>query len=326
MPIDTNDFKCFFCNQRSGVQLRHQNALSDNYRVECSHCEQYEITEEGADHIRSLPLLDRTKVGAYNYHYRINPAYKGTILTYLRAGLPGSASNTRVLSEIIRVWWPHNIREKLDLLLLNLGYFTEEKPSKIAGFCTEDFPKLFGSDWQEGYFYLQRLEEAGFITILNPLDGAPRNVQLTLKGFDKLDELKSGRKNSDSNQVFIAMSFDSTLDSVFESGIAPAVEGCGYEVLRIDRVEHNQKICEKIEAAIRSSRFIVADFTLNRAGVYYEAGLARGLGLQVVWTVRNEQKDIESLHFDTRQYNHLRWDNPQDLQDKLRIRIKALGL
>lgn len=326
MHINTDDFKCFFCNQRSGVQLRHQDPLRDNVHVECTHCGQYIITEEGADYISTLPQSDRVKVGAYNFHHNVNPANKNHILTYFRDTPPQKASDASVISEVISVWWPRSIREKLDLLMLNLGYFTAEKPSKIASFHSEDFPKLFGSDWEEGYFYLQRLEEAGFIKILNPLEGSPRKVQITLNGFDKLDELKSGQKNKDSNQVFVAMSFDSSLDPVYEGGITPAIETCGYKALRIDRVEHNEKICEKIEAAIRSSRFIIADFTLNRAGVYFEAGLARGLGLPVVWTVKDNKDDIDNLHFDTRQYNHLRWIDEQDLKERLKNRIKALGL
>ncbi len=326
MLINKDDFKCFFCDQRSGVQLRHQDALRDIIHVECTHCSQYKITEEGAEFISRLPLSEKSRVGAYNFHHYINPESRRVLLTYFENKPQNETPDARVLREIITVWWPRSIRTKLNLLLLNIGYSTDQKPSQIVDYFTEDFPKLFGSDWSEGYFYLQRLEEAGWIKIINPQDGTPRKVQLTLKGFDKLAELESGQRNKDSKQVFVAMSFDSTLDQIFEGGIAPAIESCGYKPLRIDRVEHNEKICDKIEAAIRSSRFIVADFTFNRAGVYFETGLARGLGLQVVWTIKDNKDDIDKLHFDTRQYNHIRWNGIDDLSEKLVNRIKALGL
>jgi nucleoside 2-deoxyribosyltransferase len=74
-------------------------------------------------------------------------------------------------------------------------------------------------------------------------------------------------------------------------------------------------------AEIRRSGLIVADFTGNRGGVYFEAGFAMGLGLPVIWTVR--QDDIDAVHFDTRQYNHITWSTPQELREKLYNRVMA---
>ncbi|MFC1886373.1 hypothetical protein ACFLZM_04890, partial [Thermodesulfobacteriota bacterium] len=70
--------------------------------------------------------------------------------------------------------------------------------------------------------------------------------------------------------------------------------------------QFNGKIDDEIIAQIRRSRFIVADFTGHRGGVYYEAGFAKGLGLEVIWTCN--KNDIDKLHFDIRQYNCIDWD------------------
>jgi hypothetical protein len=86
------------------------------------------------------------------------------------------------------------------------------------------------------------------------------------------------------------------------------------------------KIDDEIIAQIRRSRFIVADFTGHRGGVYYEAGFAQGIGLEVVWTC--ERKEIKKLHFDVRQYNCLTWDMDElDIfREKLSFRIeRAIG-
>ena len=91
--------------------------------------------------------------------------------------------------------------------------------------------------------------------------------------------------------------------------------------LRIDRVHHNEKICDKLIAEIRTSHFLIADVTLQRAGVYFEAGFAMGLGRPVIWTCR--QDDMKNVHFDTRQYSHVVWTDPYDLRTKLADRIKA---
>ena len=73
---------------------------------------------------------------------------------------------------------------------------------------------------------------------------------------------------------------------------------------------------------IKNSRFVVADATDQRPGVYFEAGYAMGLGLPVLWSVRED--DLQNVHFDTRQYNHIVWETPEDLRDQLAKRIAAV--
>ena len=97
--------------------------------------------------------------------------------------------------------------------------------------------------------------------------------------------------------------------------------------MRIDRELDVDKIDDAIVANIRKSRFLVADFTHGkdgvRGGVYYEAGLAHGLNLPVIFTCRNDL--VDELHFDTRQYVHILWDkNSLDgLYTELLNRIRA---
>jgi hypothetical protein len=62
--------------------------------------------------------------------------------------------------------------------------------------------------------------------------------------------------------------------------------------------EHINKIGDEIISQIRRSKFLIADFTGHRGGVYFEAGLAMGLGLPVFWTCRRD--DLDKLHFDIR--------------------------
>ena len=80
-------------------------------------------------------------------------------------------------------------------------------------------------------------------------------------------------------------------------------------------------IDDRIIADIRRSKFLVADFTGQKHGVYFEAGLALGFGKPVIWLVR--ENEFDKLHFDTRQYNHIGWTEPQDLRARLFNRIEA---
>ena len=138
------------------------------------------------------------------------------------------------------------------------------------------------------------------------------------------------------------MWFDESMEDIYDKGIEPAIEtDCDIRCVKIDNVEHNNKICDAIIAEIRKSSFVVADFTAGccdqcetcdkkvecndqvrpRGGVYFEAGFALGLGIPVIWTVRQDQ--INKVHFDTRQYNHIPYKDAEDLRKQLANRIRA---
>jgi nucleoside 2-deoxyribosyltransferase len=82
---------------------------------------------------------------------------------------------------------------------------------------------------------------------------------------------------------------------------------------------------------IETSDFVVADLTGNNGGVYFEAGYARALGKEVIFTVDNrllKYKDSEVFkknnpHFDVQQINQVRYDDGEDLKKKLMRRIEA---
>ena len=150
---------------------------------------------------------------------------------------------------------------------------------------------------------------------------------ITPEGHTHLEEME--KRPVDSKQAFVAMWFDESMKEAYEQGIKAAILDAGYEPLRIDRKEHNNKIDDEVIAEIRRSRFLIADFTSDfdfakdienperkgaRGSVYYEAGFAHGLNIPVIFTCREDV--VDKAHFDTRQYNHITW-TPKHL-DKFR--------
>ena len=146
---------------------------------------------------------------------------------------------------------------------------------------------------------------------------------LSVDGYARLSELY--QKTADSTDAFVAMWFDPSMHAVWDEGIRSGIQDAGYRPVRIDATEHNDKIDDRIVAQIRRSRFIVADFTQGsagaRGGVYYEAGFAHGLNLPVIFTCRKDL--IDTVHFDTRQYNHITWESTAELRRRLADRISA---
>ena len=143
---------------------------------------------------------------------------------------------------------------------------------------------------------------------------------ITPKGWSQVAALRQGDIKSD--RGFVAMWFDHSMDAA-DVTIGTAIREAGYRALRLDRYEHNNRIDDEIMAAIRRSKFVVADLTGQRGGVYFEAGFALGLGIPVVWLCRKD--DMAKIHFDNRQYNFILWEAEklEDLKAALRNRIEA---
>ena len=149
--------------------------------------------------------------------------------------------------------------------------------------------------------------------------------RVEVPGYARIEEITT---NPDSSQCFVAMWFDDSLDDVYEKGFSPAIQAAGYTPLRIDKDPGViGKLDDAIIAAIRRSRFVVADFTHGddgaRGGVYYEAGFAQGLDLPVIFTCRKDM--MVNVHFDTNHFNHIlwEWENPEDLREQLTDTIVA---
>ena len=88
-------------------------------------------------------------------------------------------------------------------------------------------------------------------------------------------------------------------------------------------------IIEEIEADIKDSIAVIADLTGNRGGVYYEAGIARGLQLcnhtlKLILTCKKDFFESEGVHFDLRGDNILIYQNINELKEKLRKRLETV--
>jgi hypothetical protein len=228
-----------------------------------------------------------------------------------------SAAGTKIL-ELLEAF-PKEPLDFFDRTLSNLGRLTNHPTGTFT--VERDITSLcFCHTVREAFEMLRQLESERWIAPTEPGSGKHSALIVTPEGWRRIEKLrKPGR---DSRQAFVAMWFNPDRVRVFDDGFKPAIEADERtKAFRVDRKEHNQKIDDEIVAEIRRSRYLVADFTGNRGGVYFEAGFALGLGLPVIWCV--EQGQEKDLHFDTRQFNHVTYADPADLKAKLVNRIRA---
>ncbi len=279
---------------------------------ECSNCGKYAVTDNII--ISRIEAENKTKLS----HLLAEHKLKNTTPILLAHSPSGSLDGF--------IWKDHNVllkeypKDALEIIersLLNLSRLVKHPSDKIR--IDERIKELFFSNDIFGALYIIRqLSNQGFTTLTT---STPNDIYIEANGWRKISELKK-KPEGLSYQVFIAMWFDKSVDKYFTNGIEKAIdESIKYKVVRVDFVEHNNKICDQIIAEINKSKLVIADFTGDRGGVYFEAGYAQGLGIPVIWTVQEEW--IKQLHFDTRQYNHIVYKDEAELYKKLKARIEA---
>ena len=216
---------------------------------------------------------------------------------------------------LVQSFIPKTVSQKLEKILLYIERHSEYLSRWIPLITETNYPIAFAKNDSEFQSLIRHLDNQKLIFV-HP---DRRSVQLSPEGWIRLESLKKPSPNS--KQAFIAMWFSEKTDDAYKNGISKAIIDTGFSPIRVDLIHHNEKIDDRIIAEIRKSAFLVADFTGSRGGVYFEAGFALGLGIPVIWSCR--KNDVKKVHFDTRQYNHIVWNDSSDLYRQLRDRIEA---
>jgi len=149
--------------------------------------------------------------------------------------------------------------------------------------------------------------------------------QLYKKKYDKITIPPISKRS----QIFVAMMFSEETVSTYEEVYKPVIQSLNFTAMRIDEKQFNGSIIGEITAEITDSIALIADLTGNRGGVYYEAGIARGLQLcnhpiKLILTCRRDFFDNERVHFDVSGDNIVLYENNDDLKNKLSMRLQAV--
>jgi hypothetical protein len=301
--------KCLICDQQAVTGVAPGQ---DGHEFICRRCGAYRVTEE---FVWELPQPDSP---LFEFRYRIGFAFR-TASERIKdiRDLPFHPS-----SEVLVLLNQRDptVDEKLGNLLSFLAR-NSAGPGKYAFFDSEnDHTIICARDGDESTFLLESLVQDGLVQVQEQaLEATGFNYRVATAGRSELTRRE--RAGADSNFAFIAMSFATERASI-GLAIGNAVAAAGYVPLRMDQIEHSNRIDDEILARLRSSKFLVVDLTLQNPGAYFEAGFMLGLGRHVIWTCSSD--DLENVHFDTRQYNIIDYEGEADLSKRLQLRIEAV--
>lgn len=342
--------KCELCDSTDIVLLESDRA--HRYHWKCKRCKEVEITDT-FDKLLQPIKSDLWLLSAYCREQfknglsvqMIHRDNLQTILEYVKNKKPRTLSEgkNRVVkflgdnTNLIGLWIKYDYNTDLDifvnksemdyllLLLFEENEIEADSEMSIAYQLGIDHKQISSRETLK--IYLEKR---------NPI-----KLRLSSLGRKKYDEFL--RNQFDSNKAFIAMWFNESTQKLREA-LKLAVGEAGYDPIIIDEREFTGNIMDYVLVNIRQSKFLIADFTVEpegntnienndevsglrvekgvRGGVYYEAGFAKGLGLKVIHTCKNNYISKNRLHFDVAQDNTIFWKAADLNEIKVRHVIK----
>jgi len=224
-----------------------------------------------------------------------------------------SCSNMYSVSSISSYKSILDLQEKKKLLL--------QTASRMARYLQNPFSPITFST--KDMLYCRILTRDEFLNWLNVLQSealllrvGEKSFCLTPKSFT--EEIESQKLTK---TAFIAMSFDKEMGAT-RSSIIKTIEESGFEPKIVDDEHFLGGVMDKINVLIREADFVVADFTGHKSGVYYEAGIAEGLGKPVIYI--GEAESMKENHFDIAHITQIRYDDNEHLESTLKDRIEYL--
>lgn len=335
------DSECPFCNKTS--KFWAVNNTHNYFGFDCQVCGAF-FTSGGV--VEKLKTLKNSPniLNCISENISSNVAYGKEITTswHLRTEtkFPDAASNItiKILEDFLDIRIDHANKSENLLLLL------AEKAQKQAPFSTvklniRDLYSLKIENFKECFVWLSQLNKAGlldsqsFRTMGRSFSDdqiSTHEFNLTVAGWQAIH---SEQAKISSKKVFIAMQFnwgDETLNAIrtrYIEAIKAGCADCGYEA-DVVSANHTDYITDRIISELKFSKFVIADFTFNNQGAYYEAGLARGLGKKVIHTVMHGHTSdpgdkFKQLHFDIKQINYIEWSDITKLRTQIADRIRS---
>lgn len=333
---------CPFCKSKSEF-LTDRNRT---YEYHCAICGVFAISDKALAIVNTISNKYNL-LNCISENIKINSKDGGTSCYWHLNEESLSDSDVGIIPKKLDVFLSMPIvhsNKPIEILLFASKLLDGQSPLAEAEIFKRDILALKVQNSDELYTWLKKLAEENLIEYTKPTTpeimypdhsagGAENPIQARIiikpQGWDKVFEK---RKSLKSKKVFIAMQFDwhdqNEIKKKFVEALKAACHECGY-VADIVSEHHTDPIVSKIISEIKESHFVIADFTYNNRGVYFEAGYARALGVPVIHTVmdghtEDKEDPRKHLHFDIQQINYIKWGSPESLKKKLVERIRNI--
>ena len=308
------DKECLLCHSKdySGKNYRK----GDIWHYICPYCGEYEVTGSARGVLLASPERDIMLNHLASLAAERTLQGRGLLLL----GTYTDSMNKMISYEEFLKNYPSDFREQHDRALLNLARLANYSPLYVIDSKSINPAALFCNSLKEMYSLLRVYRDESFVNfteqnIINTVYSI-RQVSLTVNGFEYARSLE--KDISERQHAFVAMWFHDEM-KLYTQEVQKAIRQAGYEPYIANQASYNGLIMDKVLNEISGAKFVIADLTSLpekdpctgvRGGVYYEAGYAAGLGLQVILTCREDVTD--RIHFDLKQFLGIYWKETDD--------------
>ena len=169
-------------------------------------------------------------------------------------------------------------------------FFSQPVPFKTR----VDYPLAYAQNDQEFRAMITLLERKRYVGVQ---DGPDTRVVVTILEDGWEFSSPNPKLNAESNQGFVAAWFDDSTNDYIDATIS-TIRSAGFKPVCIRDEKFPERIMDKALGEMRKSKFVVADLTGNRSSVFFEAGFAEALGLEVFYLHKGEvPKDFYARHY-----------------------------
>lgn len=336
--------KCPICGKED-IEINCNDIRDEIFLYKCTNCGKFFAPNISYDSLISSPEaypefnFNRSHLKNYMfYHKSIHTtpfiADPKSFNQYIDLGY---TKIYNITPEIVENWYPKNLNEKIDEILLYynsqaqyLGDLIECTYKDLLDIYLMDYnvadltirmPQKYIAQIRYINNYLGNLGYAAIASNVYVNGGSMweqrQKLELTPKGLARIEELQKNQVNN--KNVFVAMKFGEETQALREK-IKEGLEG--YNVRIMDEIEHNHQIVPEMLYEIRNSRFVIAELSNHNNGAYYEAGYALGLGKEVIHICQKSELS-NGLHFDVAQVNTIVYESIDEIPGKLKKRIQA---
>lgn len=304
------------------VSKLEKSPAETGYFVQCPVCGDYTThrdTLSALPHDKVFPKVKHLVSGYYRY-------CKEYVVAAVEFHWP--TNKDKILQQSI-VPDDKDINRKLEFILKYVDAKCESIGQTVIMRPSLDFSIGFCHNAEEFFLLTDHLRDAQLISFqINVMRNALSQVlvpsyfpvNMTVLGKSRFAE-----SGLNSNQIFVAMEFNEEMLGIFQNIRQEIKAATQYTLVLVSDFKHNGSIDNKIIGEINRSTALIADFSSNNRGAYYEAGYAHGKGKEVIFICKdapdpksNDQKRlIDGVHFDTRQRNHILWRDAEHLKIEL---------
>ena len=302
-----NNNKCPICNEelKTPKPRTDKDKGKDSTRFNCPNCGLYEITRTALHKANSL---DEKQKSYISWQIWMNQKKDEPFII-----------STEHLTELNDINLP-NPSEQLDLLVEFLGKNQKNYASLYPIKYSHHRAKIGVKHFSEVRYIVKHAINEGIIEKGNS-DFNNCTMRLTVKGWQRFEELKRGKDHS--KTAFMAMPFgNDELTKMVDDVFRPAVIETGFKLKRLDDDPKPGLIDDRLRVEIRLCKFLIAEITDKNNGAYWEAGFAEGLGKKVIYTCREGK--LDDAHFDVNHSLILFWEpgNESKIKEDLMATIR----